>query len=312
MTNRHSNTGLGDIISTGIDGEIIHGSKASVNKPQDTFVEIPLPFFYLFYAMDKPFSLSIGGVKVRCNKNEGVFVKKSVPFSVLLTWDGHGLERTDICAARFSTEIISTLNVCYDNNFTRLKDIEVTNPPVPDYVFFDFYKLDKAERTTLQWMVLQVVEDNILSKKNSEDNNFESCKKVKCHFILNHLIKYNPAVCCIFHSSSVNSISEKVANLIIKDYSVNWSIEKMANTLLISSSTLKKKMYDDVGSIADFTHRIKLTEALRRLRRTNDSISSIAEALGYCSNSYFSSCFKKYFKLHPSDVRKKTVKYSKR
>lgn len=64
-------------------------------------------------------------------------------------------------------------------------------------------------------------------------------------------------------------------------------------------------MYEEVGSISVFIHKIKLTEALRKLRRTTTPISVIASELGYSSPSYFSKVFFKYLNAYPQSIRKK-------
>ncbi|HGB2714425.1 TPA: helix-turn-helix transcriptional regulator, partial [Salmonella enterica subsp. enterica serovar Thompson] len=112
----------------------------------------------------------------------------------------------------------------------------------------------------------------------------------------------------IFHSASVTLTSERVASLVMSDYSKNWSLEELADNLLMSSSSLKKKMYKEVGSVTAFINKLKLTESLRRLRRTNDSISTIANALGYKSPSYFTKVFKKHLNINPADIRLKQRK----
>ena len=64
-------------------------------------------------------------------------------------------------------------------------------------------------------------------------------------------------------------------------------------------------MYEEVGSISVFIHKIKLTEAIRKLRRTTTPISVIASELGYSSSSYFSKVFFKYLNAYPQSIRKK-------
>ncbi|EBH8765185.1 AraC family transcriptional regulator [Salmonella enterica subsp. enterica serovar Bareilly] len=115
----------------------------------------------------------------------------------------------------------------------------------------------------------------------------------------------NDDISCLFHSVSLELTSEKVALLIMSDYSKSWTIEELANNLLMSPSLFKKKMYNEVGSITTFINKLKLTEALRRLRTTNESVSKIATFLGYNSVSYFSKVFKKHLDLHPTDLRLK-------
>ncbi|EHK0079338.1 helix-turn-helix transcriptional regulator, partial [Salmonella enterica] len=135
-------------------------------------------------------------------------------------------------------------------------------------------------------------------------------RKIKVSFLLSYFMNINSDVSNIFHSASVTLTSERVASLVMSDYSKNWSLEELADNLLMSSSSLKKKMYKEIGSVTAFINKLKLTESLRRLIRTNDSISTIANSLGYKSPSYFTRIFKKYLKLHPMEIRLRKKRHS--
>ncbi|HFT9292668.1 TPA: helix-turn-helix transcriptional regulator [Escherichia coli] len=287
--------GLGSDIATGITDEH-HGESC------DKIVESPLPFFYLLYAMDKKFSVSISGKRVECFKDQCVFIKKSVPFSVILGWDNHGLKRTDIFVVRFKSAEISNFNLLYDRQFERLQKLTTLNSEANDFYFFDFSYKEKNELETFRWMVSQVANNNITYKTSPPEKTIP-LNNVKSHFLLAYLLDNNSDIEKMFHDNSSSTLSEKVASLIISDYTTNWTNNRLASKFSMSESSFKKKMYEEVGTISDFIHKIKLTEALRRLRRTNDSIGEIAEALGYCSSSYFASIFKKHFKISPADIR---------
>ncbi|EBH8779176.1 AraC family transcriptional regulator, partial [Salmonella enterica subsp. enterica serovar Bareilly str. CFSAN001103] len=66
----------------------------------------------------------------------------------------------------------------------------------------------------------------------------------------------NDDISCLFHSVSLELTSEKVALLIMSDYSKSWTIEELANNLLMSPSLFKKKMYNEVGSITTFINKL--------------------------------------------------------
>ncbi|EAR4972527.1 AraC family transcriptional regulator, partial [Salmonella enterica] len=105
-------------------------------------------------------------------------------------------------------------------------------------------------------------------------------------------------------SCSSLTTSERVASLIMRDYSKNWKSTEIASQLNMSVSTFKKKMYQDIGSVSNFITKVKMIEALRQLRRTHLPINTIALSLGYTSSSYFTSVFKKHFNIFPSEIRK--------
>lgn len=291
-----SHLGLGPVIATGIDTD---NKQDNIQTGKDKFIETGLPFYYFLYALEKDFSLSISGKKITLKKHHGVFVKKSVPFTVLLDWQEHGLSRTDICVVRFTTQNISDFNVLYDNDFEKLKKVTMNKHTPLQYVVYDLSEKATDELRVFHWMIEAAALDIV---QGLPDSNHK--RKIKNSFIFSYLIDNNINIEKIFHDVAPVNTSEQIAHIIIEDYSINWSVDDLAKKLCMSPSALKKKMYDEVGSISIFVCKLKLTEALRRLRRTQESISEIAYSLGFCSSSHFSQMFKKYFGLSPSKIRR--------
>ncbi|HFW5075823.1 TPA: hypothetical protein ACIBU8_004929, partial [Salmonella enterica subsp. diarizonae serovar 61:l,v:z35] len=67
-----------------------------------TNLEISLPFCFFLYTKDRPFYMSLSGDILKINKGQAIFIKKSVPFSVLLNWGKmeNGLVRNDIVSLK--------------------------------------------------------------------------------------------------------------------------------------------------------------------------------------------------------------------
>ncbi|ECC2950016.1 TPA: helix-turn-helix transcriptional regulator [Salmonella enterica subsp. enterica serovar Give] len=273
---------------------------------QDIYIETPLPFFYFIYTKGNDFKLSINGKKIFCKKNQGVFINKSVPFAILLHWSDHNILRSDINIVRLTSSDISEHNLWFDHDFIRLKEMS-SGVIDKNYFLFDFSELDDTGLMAVSWIISQCSQEYTCREEIASEKLY---RKIKVSFLLSYFMNINSDVSNIFHSASVTLTSERVASLVMSDYSKNWSLEELADNLLMSSSSLKKKMYKEIGSVTAFINKLKLTESLRRLIRTNDSISTIANSLGYKSPSYFTRIFKKYLKLHPMEIRLRKKRHS--
>lgn len=301
MTGRLSGC-IDSFIATGICDKDNEDLELKENN-NSLFIETPLPFFYLIFSMDNMVPIVINRKEITLMKNQCVFIKKSIPFSILLDWKLNGLQRPDICAVRFTGDSISNFNVLHDSQFEKLKiSTGEKKPDVQDYYFFDLSNCDHQELETIRWMVSQSVMNNMKDKHKETDSSITLAQTVQ-NFILAKLLNENYNIGYLYHEPSFEITSERVARLIMRDYSINWTNDEIASELHISAALLKKKMYEEVGSISVFIHKIKLTECLRRIRRTNDQISHISHDMGYCSSSYFAKIFKRYFGVYPSDIR---------
>ncbi|ECJ2318334.1 AraC family transcriptional regulator [Salmonella enterica subsp. diarizonae] len=270
------------------------------SEVRNRHIETISPYFYFIYSIERDIHITIKGHKFSCKKKQGVFINKSTPFSILLNCKECNTQSSDIIAIRFTSKDIIEHNFLFDREFSRLKEIPLAISR--GFFIFDFNLLDNIELTSISWIIEQC-SLQCLKTVTSESEKIYS--KVKVSFFLSYLMHMNDDISCLFHSVSLELTSEKVALLIMSDYSKSWTIEELANNLLMSPSLFKKKMYNEVGSITTFINKLKLTEALRRLRTTNESVSKIATFLGYNSVSYFSKVFKKHLDLHPTDLRLK-------
>jgi AraC-like DNA-binding protein len=83
------------------------------------------------------------------------------------------------------------------------------------------------------------------------------------------------------------------------------TIEELARQYLINPTTLKevfKEVYGD--SLAAHMKEHRLEKAAELLLRTEESISAIAEAVGYDSSSRFSAAFRERYHLLPKEYRR--------
>ena len=84
------------------------------------------------------------------------------------------------------------------------------------------------------------------------------------------------------------------------------TIEDLSKQFLMNPTTLKKAFKDVYGmSIAAHMKQHRMEHAAKRLVESNDSIAQIASAVGYESQSRFTSAFKETYGMLPRIYRKK-------
>ncbi|MCR2745909.1 AraC family transcriptional regulator [Limnobacter parvus] len=81
------------------------------------------------------------------------------------------------------------------------------------------------------------------------------------------------------------------------------SIEEVAAYMNMSSRNLQRKLAEEGTSLAAIVDEIRQTEAQRRLKQSQDSLTAIALDLGFSDASAFSRACKRWFGKSPSDIR---------
>ncbi len=98
----------------------------------------------------------------------------------------------------------------------------------------------------------------------------------------------------------VNKVSNYVQNNLSKPIKVN----EIAKTLFIGRSRLSTNFKNETGiNISDYIIKLKIDEAKRLLRYSNNTFATIASFLGFSSQSHFTKVFKKYTNSTPFDYR---------
>ncbi len=100
-------------------------------------------------------------------------------------------------------------------------------------------------------------------------------------------------------------IVKEVHGLLVRDLSQRITIEALSRQFLMNPSTLKttfKAVYGN--SIAAHIREHRMEAAARLLRESDESVSAISRAVGYESQSKFSTEFRKAFHMLPSEYRR--------
>ena len=103
------------------------------------------------------------------------------------------------------------------------------------------------------------------------------------------------------YSNDINSAIDYIST----NLSAGLRISEIANAVNLAPSTLSAKFRREVGmSVREYVdYRVILT-ATQMLHSSNDSISKISDALGFCDQFYFSRRFKARYGVSPQQFRK--------
>ncbi|PKQ45389.1 substrate-binding domain-containing protein [Confluentibacter flavum] len=100
----------------------------------------------------------------------------------------------------------------------------------------------------------------------------------------------------------IKKIESLINNLENKN---DLTVEMLSEKVGISRVHLYRKIKKLTGmSVSELIVALKLKNSINLLRNSNKSISEIAYDVGFSSPSYYTKCFKRQFKLSPTDYRK--------
>ena len=100
-------------------------------------------------------------------------------------------------------------------------------------------------------------------------------------------------------SMPVILISEKVSSILEKNLTQQWRIGEMASALYTSESSLRRRLKEENYTFTQLTLDTKMKNALQLLEHNTGKVGFVAKCLGYTSEAYFISVFKRYFNMTP-------------
>lgn len=98
-------------------------------------------------------------------------------------------------------------------------------------------------------------------------------------------------------------LAQRVMTYVKQHLSKHLTLQEIAEELQISRNYLGKIFRDVVGlSFKDYVKQERMRQALKMLREGDYFIYEISEKVGYVNPTYFSTCFKEYTGMSPTEL----------
>ncbi|UUZ86172.1 helix-turn-helix domain-containing protein [Paenibacillus sp. P26] len=98
-----------------------------------------------------------------------------------------------------------------------------------------------------------------------------------------------------------------IAQYIESHYMVNLHLDHMAEKYETSAKYFSNYFKKAFGvNFVDYLNKVRLSHAKESLKHTERSVAEISESTGYLNSSTFTSTFKKYYGISPTEYRKNT------
>lgn len=106
-------------------------------------------------------------------------------------------------------------------------------------------------------------------------------------------------------TAEMTRIVRQTYDIIEKRYMENLTAQQIANELHISVNTLQNHFKQEYGTtIRQYMTEVRIRQAKRQLRQTNDKIADICEQVGYHDTDYFTRVFREATGQTPHEYRK--------
>ena len=137
------------------------------------------------------------------------------------------------------------------------------------------------------------------------DNLIDNVRRLKGKF--SGALKQDDKVDKIEVKGYDEELMERIMKVVNENMSdSDFNVEKMCDEVGVSRTQLHRKLKEITGvPTSEFLRNIRLNEAARLIRESKINITQVSYMVGFANNSHFSTAFKKYFGMSPTEYAAK-------
>lgn len=137
------------------------------------------------------------------------------------------------------------------------------------------------------------------------DNLIDNVRRLKGKF--SGALKQDDKVDKIEVKGYDEELMERIMKVVNENMSdSDFNVEKMCDEVGVSRTQLHRKLKEITGvPTSEFLRNIRLNEAARLIREHKINITQVSYMVGFANNSHFSTAFKKYFGMSPTEYAAK-------
>lgn len=198
-------------------------------------------------------------------------------------------------------------------------EIKVNEQKNGDLQFGDWSQLSEAETATI-CKLFRLNDKPVLSKLNEAGRILSNISLEIHNLELGYITRINQLIDELLititrHLTRQNNPSRdfpkmflKLEESLRKDLAHQWTVEEMAAIAGMGSTLFNEKVKSFTGfTPLNYLINIRISEAIRLLKKTDDSITDIALDTGFYSSQHFSTTFKKLTGYTPGEFRKNNL-----
>lgn len=137
------------------------------------------------------------------------------------------------------------------------------------------------------------------------DNLIDNVRRLKGKF--SGVLKQDDKVEKIEVKGNDEELMERIMKVVNENMGdSDFNVEKMCDEVGVSRTQLHRKLKEMTGvPTSEFLRNIRLNEAARLIREHKINITQVSYMVGFANNSHFSTAFKKYFGMSPTEYAAK-------
>ncbi len=140
---------------------------------------------------------------------------------------------------------------------------------------------------------------NMLTEYRTKQNGYiEMLRLMLCQILIN-------TVRLTGSHREISAVTKSIIDFVNKSYMQNLTLSSICNELHYTVPYVSAKFRNEIGmTFTDYLQNTRIENSCRLLIETNDSISEIAQRIGYSNTKFFNKIFKSIIKTTPSKFRK--------
>lgn len=284
MDNISENILESSIFKDDIEIKILDANESFLTNENSSRIQFH-PFIYFYFIVEGSGTFFIENDSIKINKNDLIIINSNIGHNIYVDEDEYAVKTLG-----FGLESIGLTS--------HLEEVQSEDELKLDNFFHITWEDKEAKLNEIFSKIVEEFHSDNMYAKTLAD-------ALASYFLINFLRDYKEEI-EVVHDININRQIDYIKSYIDTNYSLDLSLEGLSNLAYMNKFHLIgefKQAYRVTPIEYLILKRIEVSKGL--LISTNHSMETIAEIVGFNSQSYFNQVFRKKVGITPSQFRKK-------
>lgn len=284
MDNISENILESSIFKDDIEIKILDANESFLTNENSSRIQFH-PFIYFYFIVEGSGTFFIENDSIKINKNDLIIINSNIGHNIYVDEDEYAVKTLG-----FGLESIGLTS--------HLEEVQSEDELELDNFFHITWEDKEAKLNEIFSKIVEEFHSDNMYAKTLAD-------ALASYFLINFLRDYKEEI-EVVHDININRQIDYIKSYIDTNYSLDLSLEGLSNLAYMNKFHLIgefKQAYRVTPIEYLILKRIEVSKGL--LISTNHSMETIAEIVGFNSQSYFNQVFRKKVGITPSQFRKK-------